>query len=486
MNEAFNEISRSFLKNVNSSESLLNAEDFEKIKVNVRSNWTGKSLPSINLSLNSSNNTEEEESNFTGLKSFNVYLSDDDKYNSVNEYNDNVPDSIEGSYKYDFNIMEIHDVIMKKFKKQKSREIDDLKLQIKKEKERMKSRQNIIERKVTIKKIQQLEQKINSIRDESDFRTYINKIGPLIEEYNIMGTLSKIVSFSSSKKKDEDSEEELPEEPEIQEKRHEIIFDFLEIARKYIELDVIREVKDGNICPTCSEILDEEDLISEENGTIVCPNCLTEKISVVRARFYKDNTRTNNSGNNYEDRANFEKVLMRFQGKQPDKPPPELYESLERYFTKYKLPLIDIHSDGFPTYVSSNYIKNHLPLNSAGEKDGTSRGLMYKALKDSGNSRYYDHINIILHVMWGWELPDVSHLELQIMDDYDKSQRIYEILPKDRKSSLNSQFRLFKHLRRLGYNCKSSNFRIPTTHDILEFHENIWAKICEELEWENN
>jgi hypothetical protein len=110
---------------------------------------------------------------------------------------------------------------------------------------------------------------------------------------------------------------------------------------------------------------------------------------------------------------------------------------------------------------------------------------MYKALKDTGNSDYYDHINIILNEMWGWVLPDVSHLEDKIMEDYDTSQRIYEVIPKDRKSSLNSQFRLFKHLRRLGYPCKSKDFRIPTTHDILEFHNSTWAKMCEILNWEN-
>ena len=110
---------------------------------------------------------------------------------------------------------------------------------------------------------------------------------------------------------------------------------------------------------------------------------------------------------------------------------------------------------------------------------------MLKALKDIGCSGFYDHLNVILNEMWGWLLPDISHLEDQIMEDYDVSQRVYETLPKDRKSSLNSQFRLYKHLRRLGFPCKSKDFRIPATHDILEFHNTIWAKICEILDWEN-
>ena len=244
-------------------------------------------------------------------------------------------------------------------------------------------------------------------------------------------------------------------------------------------------MNEANICSHCNFKLDDINTDLDETGVSVCPNCMVERISVVRSRFYQDNTRTNNSGNNYEDRANFEKVVMRYQGKQPDKPPPELYTTLRNHFEKNELPKMDLHDNGTYQYISSEYIKNHISLNEDGEKEGTSRSLMYKALKDTGNSNYYDHINLILHEIWGWELPDINHLEDMIMDDYDKSQRVYEVLPKDRKSSLNSQFRLFKHLRRLGYHCKSRDFRIPTTHDILEFHENIWAKICDILEWEN-
>ena len=82
-----------------------------------------------------------------------------------------------------------------------------------------------------------------------------------------------------------------------------------------------------------------------------CPNCNLEKIAIVRSRFYKDSTRTNNSGNNYEDKANFEKVLMRFQGKQPDKPPLELYERLGEYFTDSETPKIDILGDKVGTMI---------------------------------------------------------------------------------------------------------------------------------------
>jgi hypothetical protein len=372
---------------------------------------------------------------------------------------------------------------MKRFDKQKRHDIKNLRETLDQEKSKMKEKQNMVERKASLRLVQTIEKQIENILSEKEYKTYLDKIKPLLDEYNVIGTLSRVVSFAS-KKDESDSDEEVPEDTDTQIKRHQLIYDFLEIARKYIEIDLVREVKEGNIC-SCGFRLDDIETDVEENGLVTCPNCFTERISVVRSRFYKDNMRTNNSGNNYQDRENFGKVLMRYQGKQPDKPGRDLYICLEEYFVKNELPKIDIHNDGKPQYVTSDYIKNHMPLNEDGEKDGTSRPLMYKALKDTDNTNYYDHINIILHEVWGWKLDNISHLEDRIMDDYDISQRVYEILPKDRKSSLNSQFRLFKHLRRLGHPCKVKNFRIPTTHDILEFHRNMWDKICKILGWEN-
>lgn len=415
------------------------------------------------------------------LKSFNLYLTDEDKVKSVNEYSDVTPSGIEGTYKYDFNIISIHNAILDKFKYEKDHKVNRLEEALRDEEIKINRRQNMVERKASLKRIRQLGKEIEDILTDRRYMEYLKQITPLINQYSLLGSLSKIISFAKNRK----DEDDLPEDPENQRERHQLILDFIEIARKYIQIDLIREVKEGNYCEACGTNLDEAPTDPDDGGVIVCPNCCVEKLSVIRTRFYHDNARTNNSGNNYEDRANFWKVLMCYQGKQSDKPPRELYETLKEYFISRETPKIDIEGKGKGVFVTPSYIKNQLPLNSDGAKKGTSRSLMYKALKETGNSRYYDHINIILHKIWGWSLPDVSHLEDQIMNDYDLSQRVYETIPKDRKSSLNSQFRLYKHLRRLHYPCKSKDFKIPTTHDILEFHKTVWSKICQTLGWEN-
>lgn len=460
---------------------------FTKITVNVVDNWATKKRPTIKTQDRIENKKEQiisYEVSDRKLKSFNSYLTPDDKINSINEYTDKVPDKVEGTYKYDFNILEIHTLILKKFRDEKEHKIKKLEKELKIEEIKINGRQNMVERKNSIKVINGIKKKMEDITSDKSFNEYIQKIKPLLDAYNLLGSLSKIVSFAKIKRSDDTVEDEIPEENENQIKRHQLIMDFIEIARRYIQIDLVREINEGNNCPACGTKLDDTMSSMDDDGISVCPDCGIERISVVKTRFYQDNARTNNSGNNYEDRANFRKVLMRYQGKQPDKPPLELYERLGEYFTETETPKIDLNGDSIRKFLTPEQIRE-LPLNSDGEKTGTSRSLMYKALKDTNNTDYYDHINIILHEMWGWSLPDVSHLEDKIMDDYDTSQRVYEVIPKDRKSSLNSQFRLFKHLKRLGYDCKSKDFRIPTTYDILEFHNTMWTKICEILNWEN-
>jgi Zn-finger nucleic acid-binding protein len=482
MNLSFNKFAQDVTsRNLNNKHS---SNNFAEIKVKFDNKWSRGSndpkpnLPPSKVNVQNSNASEAKIDNHRNLQSFNIYLTKDDVVESVNDYNNDIPESVEGTYKYDFNIMDIHDMILKKFDHQKQHEILELEKKLNIQLERLKTKQNVVERKATRRVINKINEAIQNILSDRDYKTYIDKIKPILDEYSVIGTLSKIISFAT--RKTEQKDDDLPETPETQVKRQEIIFDFIKIAKKYIDIDLVREMREGNLCPVCNYDLDTIE-INQDEGTIVCPECMNEKVAVVRS--FADITRTNNSGNNYEDRANFEKVLMRYQGKQPDKPREELYVVLEDYFKTNQLPKINHGSK--TVYISSDYIRNHIPLNSDGEKDGTSRPLMYKALQDTGNSKYYDHINIILNTMWGWKLDDLSHLEDQIMDDYDKSQRVYENLPKDRKSSLNSQFRLYKHLKRLGLPVQSKNFRIPTTHDILEFHENVWSKMCKELDWEN-
>jgi len=409
------------------------------------------------------------------LTSFKMYISEEDSLKKVDDYGENLSDSIEGTYSWDYNILDVHNLIVRRFQYKKDKNLATLTQSLSEERNKIKNRQSMIERKRTRKRIQTLENDIEDLKRDNKFKQYINKVKPLIDRYRQIGSLTKMVSFNKSDEYTNKSDK-VPETEEEQIFRHRIISNYLDIAKKYIKIDVVRRIDIDNICSGCRNKLDENAEI-DKTGITVCKLCGTERIPITVSPFFKNTTRVNTSRNNYEDRDNFYKVILRYQGKQINKPNSSVYDKLDRYFESIDFP-------------SSNEIKllrknKYSDNNTNNEKDKTSRQLMYEALRKTGNSNQYDHINLICHVYWGWELPDISHLESQVMNDYDISQKIYDSLPKDRKSSLNSQFRLYKHLRRLGYFCKESDFKIPTTQDIREFHEITWSTICDIAGWEN-
>jgi Poxvirus Late Transcription Factor VLTF3 like len=414
------------------------------------------------------NMEREERFENRNMLSFNAYTSEEDKKKGKFQEDEKIPEKIEGTYTYDYDISLIDEIIIKKFEQDKKNKLSILKNKSEIENTKILGRQNYIERQNSKKQIEEIEDEIFKYTNDISKNKYIEKSKSVLNKYLKMGAINNFVSFVTNNKEDETI---LPEKEEKQFLRHRIISEYLEIARKYITINLVRKLADKTTCPGCDIKYEEIELIEDESGSMICPNCSVEKINIVKKPFYSDGCRVNNSRNNYEDKINFEKVLLRYQGKQVTKPGKELYEKIDEYFL----------SRGLPT--SKDYKK--IPLLEDGTKEGTSREMMYEALSNINCSGYYDDINLILHIFFGWSLPDVTHLEDTIMKDYEQSQKEYDSLNKEgRKSSLNSQFRLYCLLRKNGVNCKFRDFKIPSTPSILEYHKNIWKQICENSNWE--
>ena len=369
-------------------------------------------------------------------------------------------DRVDASYTDDFNILEVHNLILSRFNYGRSRRLDDLTAQLRYEQGKLQTPQNVVERKSTLAQIDKINADIITLTTNSDISTYTREVIDIIDAYRSIGATTKIVSFKPKGPKG--LKEEPPKEDLNQSAwRHLLISNYLEIARRYITINVIHEIPFDNTCPNCKQDLTDVP-IDDEHGVQRCP-CGLERCSLTRTNIYSDSTKPTTSRNGYDDRDNFLKALRRYEGKQPNRLPEHLTDILNRHFASFGLP-------------SSEEIKQ-MPLTEKGTRGTTSREMMFKALYATGNVAYYEDINLICHIYWGWTLPDVSYLEDQIMDDYDKTQRIYESLPKERKSNLNIQYRLFKHLQMRKHKCSIDDFKIVKTRDILEYHDSIWRQM---------
>lgn len=366
---------------------------------------------------------------------------------------------IQGSYTEDLDIIGLHCQIMKKFEKDSCEErIKFLENKIELEELRYSNAKNMVERRNAEIQVKEYRATIEEAKSKTVMHKYLKEATEYLHMYKKIGRKPNVIKFGERERR-VDTQESLH--------RQMIIGNYLDVAGRYVDIDILHEVPTLMQCQVCGADIDEPDI--DIPDSLHCSVCGTVKNMM--AKNVSSSTKAGGCGrNNYEDRVNFEKGIKLFQGKQTNKIPDDLYRSLDEYFKNYNLP-------------SAEEIRAR-PLNAHGRREGTTRAMLAKALHDIERTSYYDDINLIGHKYWGWELPDISHLEEQIMKDYDDSQKIFLMYKNDRKSSLNRQYRLYRHLKRLGYPCVADDFKLITTLEIIEYYESMWGIFCRELGWE--
>lgn len=364
---------------------------------------------------------------------------------------------LEGTYEYDLNLCEM-DIIIKKYlhkkvsmisDKEKIKEIDGLR-------KKMREGMDVNMRRLAINRIREIEyESMHTILEQ-----YMVDSKPILESYSGIGTAPCVISFSTEKKK-------IKESDEISKLRSQLILDYLQLLGKYMTVNITSVSRMSEECPYCGA--DKSMALMDESNTY-CSSCAMERSPVTPAgTMLQDMTKKVSTGrSSYEDRENFMKAIMKFQGKKSPDNIEGLKEALDRRFASLRIPTKDECS--------------LIPLDIKGRKPRTSKKIMYEALKETGYPNYED-INYICHMYWGWELPDISQYEEQLLSDYDKAQLVYKEVRGTRKSSSNSQYRLFRHLHKIGYPVDPSDFKIVKASS-LDFHEEFWLRACDQYGWE--
>ncbi len=292
--------------------------------------------------------------------------------------------------------------------------------------------------------------------DKSTLEEYIKISTSFINEYNELarGSTKNKISLRKSK---EDS-------------------DIIDKRIKLIHLNVSKRNNLTVGCNNCNAPKEEIDN-DNETGLSTCSKCGYENEILTNKSIYRDYSRVGGSKNNYNDWENFERAINRYQGKQKNRPPIKLYEQLDIYFsTRNKTKHRSIIKT-LPCY--------YLPITkegykSCGKKKGTSRELMLQALCDTSNPKYYDDVNLIMSVYWEWELPSIPEVLMeQIKKDYHDTQEVYYTIEKKRDASLNTQWRLYSHLKARNWPCEIQDFKIQNSRESLMEHQDWWKIMCD-------
>lgn len=366
------------------------------------------------------------------------------------------PEKIEITYYDDSNILSIHQAIFAKFSAE-LKNLDNVKNQVNEIELELKN--NIFSKVDTFAKlnvIKKLKSEIDDLESGKKWDKYITQAKPILEQYlPLSGDEAKGI-FRLKKNVTPDFTEEQVKQRLI------IIDDYLQIAKDYIEIDVSWKGKNEARCPAC-DCKFSEVYIDDESGLHKC-NCGYERENLSKVAGFNDPKRVNVGGrNNYNDEETFIKAFYRIQGKIIDNIPEALYRQLDDFF-KLK---------GLPT---GDEIKNY-PILPNGKKEGTSIQQLFIALEHTNNASYYNNANLIAHNYWGWNLPDYSIYEEGILEDYYKTQKVYDNI-KTRDSNLNVIIRIFLHLKARDCPCVWEDFKILSSRESLEYHREMWIKMC--------
>ena len=307
-----------------------------------------------------------------------------------------------------------------------------------------------------LKTIDFLKSKIKSLEKHEQLNLYIAQTAPYIEKYKQLLKVPLKMNFMGKRSADN-------------KQKTQIIQKYLEIAHPYTGIHSLEYFNDYFTIKTCQHCgnNDNNEFEVEEGNTKICMKCYAEQPRGENVSSYNDVDRVNISSKYmYERKVHFRDCLKQYQGKQNCTIPQIVIDELEEQFKLHHLLV------GNETVERAKRFKNITKLHI----------LMF--LKEPlGYTKHYENVHL-LHYMFTCKKPnDVSHLEDQLMDDFDLLTKQYNLQNIDRKNFINTQYVLFQLLRRHKHPCKTGDFAVLKTIDRKCYHDEICKKLFEQLGW---
>jgi hypothetical protein len=292
-------------------------------------------------------------------------------------------------------------------------------------------KQSIREYRLTKDEIEKLENEISYIKSGKKYSDYVGESELVISKYKWCEEHEKF-------------------------KKERLVEEYLEILKKYVNVRILR--KNSAIIEVCNNCYNDlAEISSNDLGEKICPTC--------DVSFYSQDYSSSSNGTKKKNMGDpfitFKKELIQFQGKEKFIVDDEIYIQLNRYFVDNKLTM------------DMNIIKAR-KLDKFGKKKGGSLALLVLGIKGCNLPHLYKHINLLGKNMWGWKLHDLSDKMVIIENDYYKTQKSYNEIIKERKSSISNPLRLYHQLVLVGLKVALTDFKLADSSSLRE-SENLWS-----------
>ena len=301
------------------------------------------------------------------------------------------------------------------------------------------------------KERERLNEKISDIKNSYKYNFYIMESASLLEQYRRILESPMRMSFIGKPVKNS-------------KEKQKVIDEYMEIARKYVEIKVEVAQKKNRI--TCENCPNKRDFDIVEGDIYICALCSAQQVVLKHVSSYKDIDRVNISSRyTYDRKIHFRDCINQYQGKQNSTILEKVYEDLENQFELHHL--LEGDKDSPRQVRFKNITKEHIAI----------------FLKELEYTKHYENINLIHYNLTGVKPDDISHLEDILLDDFDALTELYDKLFKniDRKNFINTQYVLYQLLSRHKHPCVKEDFTILKTIDRKTFHDDICKVLFEQL-----
>jgi hypothetical protein len=301
-----------------------------------------------------------------------------------------------------------------------------------------------------------LQNEINNINQFDEIEYYENTSSILFNYYEMLEKQSLI---SSNKYRTKSILESFnlstpPEQNEIDKiiEKSDLVDQYLSITNKYHIKKINHE--NNEICCKCNIPL----ICLQHDAIMICSNCGYQELLLVEQNrpILKQNTK-DTSHFSYKRINHFREWCNQVQGKESTDIPNDIFEKILNEIKKEKI--MDTKKI---TYSKMREILKRLRIN-----------------------KYYEHINYIINRINGIPTPQFStELEEKLCSMFKDIQGPFlKHCPKDRKNFLSYSYVLYKFFQILGLNEYLKFFPLLKSREKLYVQDQIWKKICEELNY---
>lgn len=234
-------------------------------------------------------------------------------------------------------------------------------------------------------------------------------------------------------------------------RRNQLILEYLRIAKDYVNLENFKPKPQKTVCENCHS----SNLVpGEDDSILTCKECGNIVELLDDAPTFKDSERVNMSSRyTYTCRGHFIEAMNRFEGKQNTDVAPEVIDKL----------------------------KSEMALHGLDETTAT-KDHIYMFLSENKLSDQYSEINLLFYLITKVNPPDITEYRNELLDMHDELEEAYsKIKESDRLNSLNVNWKLYKLLQLLDYNCKKDDFFCLKTPTKQGEHEQKWHEMIEYL-----